>query len=314
MIAELATNHSGCLCCVGTRRRGRLRYYARLRWSNTLRNAIRPRRHYFSEGTPPASSMQSLPPRFNSEGPLGGIPRGYWRGAPDLAIEVLSPDDSPAEMDKKLREYLEHGARAVWVVDPDAHAVAVHGPDWRPQTLMEPASLDGGPILPGFRCPLARPPLLLFGLCPWPFAFALCLLPFDLLHSPSRTAPRRRRTNPSAHPRPAPAPSGDMYAVVPSAVPGLVRSASDGPTAVGSCDTPVSPIFTLWSTFASPKSRILACPRSVTKMFAGLMSRCTIPFAWAASSASAICTLTSNNESTGNGLPLSRCFSVCPSS
>src|SRR5205814_10442870 len=33
-------------------------------------------------------------------------------------------------------------------------------------------------------------------------------------------------------------------------------------------------------TFARPKSRILACPRSVTKIFAGLMSRCTMPFAW----------------------------------
>ena len=41
-------------------------------------------------------------------------------------------------------------------------------------------------------------------------------------------------------------------------------------------------------TFASPKSRILACPRLVTKMLAGLMSRWTMPSAWAASSASAI--------------------------
>ena len=41
-------------------------------------------------------------------------------------------------------------------------------------------------------------------------------------------------------------------------------------------------------TFASPKSRILACPRLVTKMFAGLMSRWTMPSACAASSASAI--------------------------
>ena len=41
-------------------------------------------------------------------------------------------------------------------------------------------------------------------------------------------------------------------------------------------------------TFASPKSRILAWPRLVTKMLAGLMSRWTMPSAWAASSASAI--------------------------
>jgi Uma2 family endonuclease len=88
--------------------------------------------------------------------PPGGIPRAYWRGAPDLAIEVLSPDDSPREMDEKVREYLDHGARAVWVVDPDAHAVTVHGSDGPPQTVREPEWLNGGLVLPGFRCSLAQ--------------------------------------------------------------------------------------------------------------------------------------------------------------
>ena len=64
---------------------------------------------------------------------------------------------------------------------------------------------------------------------------------------------------------------------------------------------------------ASPKSRILACPRSVTKMFAGLMSRWTMPLACAASSASAI----SMRQATAAfrspaGVPAMRCFSVCP--
>ena len=54
------------------------------------------------------------------------------------------------------REYLDHGARAVWVVDPDAHAVTVHGSDGPPQTVREPEWLNGGLVLPGFRCSLAQ--------------------------------------------------------------------------------------------------------------------------------------------------------------
>jgi Uma2 family endonuclease len=88
--------------------------------------------------------------------PPGGLPRAYWRGAPDLAIEVLSPDESPAEMDEKVRQYLGRGTQAVWVVDPDARAVTVHAPGQPPQTLKEPESIDGGLVVPGFRCSLAQ--------------------------------------------------------------------------------------------------------------------------------------------------------------
>ena len=88
--------------------------------------------------------------------PPSGLPRAYWRGAPDLAIEVLSPDDSAAEVDEKVREYLDRGTQAIWVVDPDARTVTVHGAGQPPHTLKEAESLDGGLVVPGFRCPLAR--------------------------------------------------------------------------------------------------------------------------------------------------------------
>jgi hypothetical protein len=67
------------------------------------------------------------------------------------------------------------------------------------------------------------------------------------------------------------------------------------------------------ATFASPKSRILACPRLVTKMFAGLMSRWTMPSVWAASSASAISMASDRINSVSIGHPPMRCFSVIPS-
>src|SRR5205814_2172264 len=68
------------------------------------------------------------------------------------------------------------------------------------------------------------------------------------------------------------------------------------------------------ASLASPKSSTFACPRLVTKMFAGLMSRCTMPLAWAASSASAIWIASSTTSSTGIGFAPIRYFSVSPSS
>ena len=87
--------------------------------------------------------------------------------------------------------------------------------------------------------------------------------------------------------------SGDIYATVPSVVPGLVRCCT---SLVNVC---VSGELGEGLTLASPKSRILACPRWVTKMFAGLMSRWTIPLAWAASRPSAMSMPTGAGEDDG---------------
>src|SRR5947209_14124373 len=79
-----------------------------------------------------------------------------------------------------------------------------------------------------------------------------------------------------------------MYDTVPSAVPGVVRS-SRSPI-VSICETaPAALVFgRKASILAKPKSRIFTCPRGVTNIFAGLISRCTMPFVCADSRASAI--------------------------
>ena len=77
-----------------------------------------------------------------------------------------------------------------------------------------------------------------------------------------------------------------MYATVPIAVPGLVRCFSS--ISVGRFVFPVGGGLESGACFASPKSRSFAWPRFVTKMFAGLMSRWTMPRACAVSRASAI--------------------------
>jgi len=77
--------------------------------------------------------------------------------APDLAVEVLSKTNTPAEMERKLREYFLAGVRLVWMIDPRQRQASVYtGPDAPAATLDEGQALDGGDVLPGFRLPLAE--------------------------------------------------------------------------------------------------------------------------------------------------------------
>ena len=87
--------------------------------------------------------------------PAEGIPQGYWPGAPDLAVEVLSPDDTPRRITARIRDYLAHGCRLVWVIDPPRREATVHRPDGLMSVLTEDDVLEGDPVLPGFRIPVA---------------------------------------------------------------------------------------------------------------------------------------------------------------
>jgi Uma2 family endonuclease len=80
--------------------------------------------------------------------------RGYYPGAPDLAVEVLSPDDRPKEVREKVAEWLRGGTSVVWVVDPAARTATVHEPGREPRTMSESDALRGGDVLPGFELPV----------------------------------------------------------------------------------------------------------------------------------------------------------------
>ena len=82
--------------------------------------------------------------------------RGYYPGAPDLAVEVLSPDDRPGYVRDKVAEWIEAGTRAVWVVDPRARTVVVHEPSVEPRVLGDSDTLPGGDVLPGFALAVAE--------------------------------------------------------------------------------------------------------------------------------------------------------------
>jgi Uma2 family endonuclease len=84
--------------------------------------------------------------------PESGIPKKYWPGAPDLAVEVLSPGDTTREVEKKVSQWLAAGAHLVWTIDPKRKNVTVHRASKEVFTLSENDELDGEDVVPGFRC------------------------------------------------------------------------------------------------------------------------------------------------------------------
>lgn len=74
----------------------------------------------------------------------------FLRTAPDLAIEVVSPNQPMGRFSEKIDFYLLYGVRLVWVIDQIAESVTVHAPGAEPRTLAAGDLLDGGDILPEF--------------------------------------------------------------------------------------------------------------------------------------------------------------------
>lgn len=87
--------------------------------------------------------------------PDGRVPQGFPAGAPDLAVEVLSPTDNPVDVQRKVRDYLEGGARLVWVVAPAARAATAYRPDGSARFLREHEALEGEDVLPGLTIRLS---------------------------------------------------------------------------------------------------------------------------------------------------------------
>lgn len=73
---------------------------------------------------------------------------------PDLAIEVLSAGNTPAEMDRKLRDYFKAGVRLAWLLDLETRTVAVYTSPTLKAVRRESDMLDGGDVLPGFTLSL----------------------------------------------------------------------------------------------------------------------------------------------------------------
>jgi Uma2 family endonuclease len=84
------------------------------------------------------------------------LPAGETTIHPDLAVEVVSPNDLYDEVDCKISEYLDVGVRLVWVVNPQSQTVHIYRPDGTVRRLRVADTLDGGDVLAGFSVPVAE--------------------------------------------------------------------------------------------------------------------------------------------------------------
>jgi Uma2 family endonuclease len=87
--------------------------------------------------------------------PSEGVPK-FFPGAPDLAVEVLSPSERPADISAKVQEWLRAGCLLVWLVDPQTRTVTAHRPGAEMKTFAETEILDCPDLLPGFSVPVVE--------------------------------------------------------------------------------------------------------------------------------------------------------------
>lgn len=83
-----------------------------------------------------------------------GVVPGYRQGAPDLAIEVVSPHDLYTEVEEKVETWLAHGARLVIVVDPRRRTVRVQRSLTEVRHLTVEDTLEGEDVVPGWALPV----------------------------------------------------------------------------------------------------------------------------------------------------------------
>jgi Uma2 family endonuclease len=84
------------------------------------------------------------------------IPAGFFPGPPDLAVEVLSPNDRPTAVLAKVSDWLAAGCRMVWVVDPGARTVTLYAPNEEVRMFHLSDAITGAEVLPGFQVELAK--------------------------------------------------------------------------------------------------------------------------------------------------------------
>ncbi|BCW95324.1 MAG: Uma2 family endonuclease [Fimbriimonadales bacterium] len=84
--------------------------------------------------------------------PDGKPSKGFEAGAPDLAVEIVSPSEDATDLLRKIGEYFESGAQQVWLLFPETRTVKVYTAPFESRTLTAEDELTGGDLLPDFRC------------------------------------------------------------------------------------------------------------------------------------------------------------------
>jgi Uma2 family endonuclease len=78
-----------------------------------------------------------------------------WDLVPDLAIEIVSPSNSAADVQRKIHEYFDAGVSTVWVIYPEQKTIYIYASSAQIRVLQLGDELDGGDLLPGFKLPLS---------------------------------------------------------------------------------------------------------------------------------------------------------------
>lgn len=90
--------------------------------------------------------------RLPPEGPA----EGHGRVAPDLVIEVISPNDNASELEEKIEDFLSAGVPLIWVLDPDSKTIRVHRASGVDARLRVGDVLEGEDVIPNFRIEVRR--------------------------------------------------------------------------------------------------------------------------------------------------------------
>jgi Uma2 family endonuclease len=93
---------------------------------------------------------------FTRKERLPDPPSGNCRISPDIAVEVVSPNDLYSKLTLKVEEYLRAAVKLVWVVDPDSKTILVYRCDNTVSKLSVNDELSGEDALPGFHVPVAE--------------------------------------------------------------------------------------------------------------------------------------------------------------
>ncbi|WP_408648791.1 Uma2 family endonuclease [Tumidithrix elongata] len=132
--------------------------------AGTLELYIRPRKLGVACDSSTAFTMESGNKRspdisFISRERLKGLkqlPTGSWQGSPDLAVEILSPNNTVEEIHTKIVDYFTNGTRLVWVVNPEEKFVLVYHKPQPDRLLQITDNLDGEDVVLGFSLSVAE--------------------------------------------------------------------------------------------------------------------------------------------------------------
>jgi len=88
--------------------------------------------------------------------PLDGSPQGDFKIAPDLAVEVVSPNDTYEEVEEKINDYLKAAVKLIWIISPNSKNVMIRRLDGTCAVIDVDGSLSGEIVIPGFTCRVAE--------------------------------------------------------------------------------------------------------------------------------------------------------------